>query len=220
MIGGNTPGTLTRVIRLPDQPLPSLLHNVSEVSSAHQTDGVVSQSDPVTSLRLSGEVRQPFQGEDLTGVELTERTGRLPPADSPDTSSPQRDGAPGPTAAQGESGAGYQGRKGRNLQWFPRPRVQYCILLPGGFLDPEESTGAGFYCSITTRERNITQNSGLLRQPEAEAGCFVFSGEVASQGFTKVGVPGVARHLRNGCYAQLIRTQERSQSQATEEDQS
>ena len=51
-----------------------------------------------------------------------------------------------------------------------------------------------------------------LRQPEADARCFVLSDEVASQGFTEIGVPGVAGYLRNGCYAQLIRTQERIQA--------
>ena len=162
MLSGDPPGTLSRVIGLPHQPVSSLLHNVRQVSPAHQTEGAVScQSDPVTSLRLSALVRQPFQGESLTGVQFTERTGRLPPAHFPDPSSPERDrapGGPGGPPAQGEAGPGYQGGEGGNLQRLPSPRIQQSLLGPCGLFEPEQTTLAGCQSSITIKRRLLRRS--------------------------------------------------------------
>ena len=153
MVSGDPPGALGRVIGLPQPPLSSLLYDIRQVSPPHQTEGVVGcQPQPVTSVRLSGLVWQASQGEGLTGVQLTERAGRLPPADPPDPSSPQRDRAPGggPGGGQGEAGPGQQG----DLQWLPSPRVQQPLLRTSGLLQPEEARLAGREAPSTVRERN------------------------------------------------------------------
>ena len=152
LVSGEPPGALGRVIGLPQPPFSSLLYDVRHVPPPHQTEGVVGQPEPVGPVRLPGLVWQPSQGEGLTGVQLTERAGRLPPADSPGPSSPQRDRAPGgaPGGGQGEAGPGQQG----DLQWLPSPRVQQGLLRTSGLLEPEQSSLAGPEAPSTVRERN------------------------------------------------------------------